>query len=200
MRAIFTVLVIASIVSACITISIAQTSLSNDSSNCQHDNVISTDPLFTAAGYINGSYERAISRKFSLHFSAYYSFKNLDEALFSSTNFFFTHAQLRFYPFGKAPKGFFVAPYLLYGICFYQTRPFYDYGYTFPSQPGSVSSISPGVAAGYKFIIEKRIALEIFYGAGPNFHWGDNNGYANSLPIAEKWIVTGIAGIGYSFR
>jgi hypothetical protein len=180
----------------------AQTTLKQDSTSTIHRNVISTNVPLIIAGTVNLNYERAITKKLGLNFMIAYELTNRSPAQYEHTTLLFTQVQSRFYPFGKSPQGFFVGGYLFYGYESFLTHPIFDDGggEYFPAQQGNVSSISFGPVAGYKFLIIKRIAVELAFQYGPNFSW-DNNPFDYDVnPLANKSISLPAINLGYVFR
>ena len=177
----------------------AQTTLKQDSISTLHKNVISTNLLFIIAGTVNLNYERTLTKKVSVNFAFYYELANRNEELFQHTTIFFTQTQARYYPFGKSPKGFFLGGYFLYGYESFLTRPFSDYGMTFPAQSGNVGSVSFGPVVGYKFLIIKRTAAELSLEYGPNFSWGNNILDYDIYPFSGKTTGFPSINLGYVF-
>lgn len=105
----------------------AQTT-SQDSLKRIHKNVLTTYPLFDVFGAFNLGYEHAFSKRISVYqWIAYYPFSD-DPPWEIKSNTLFGMSQGRFYPFKKAPKGYFAGTFVFYGYTWYQSA--YDYNDT----------------------------------------------------------------------
>lgn len=182
----------------CINSNVKAQAIPHDSLFTIHKNILSTYPLLDAVGAFNLGYEHAFSKKISLYqWMVYYPFS--DEPPWTiKSNALIGMSQGRFFPFKKAPQGFFAGPFVFYSYTWYQSG--YSIGESFiPS--GYVSSNSVqlafGIVTGYKFIIKKRIAAELCVSAGRNFLWGDEGA---GFGYDDKFMVLPMINLGYAFR
>ena len=176
----------------------AQGSISPDSSVILRKNILSTYPLFDAFGAFNLGYEHSFSKKISLYqWIVYFPFSD-DPPYAIKSNTMIGMSQGRFFPFKKAPQGFFTGPFIICSYSWYQSGYLTGESQT-PSLYLSTNSVQLafGIVAGYKFIIKKRIATEFSVGAGRNFLWGDQN---PGFGYDDKFMVLPMINIGYAFR
>ena len=185
-----------------ITQSDAQTKVQHDSIPRHHKNLICLDPLYTVGGLLNLSYQYCPSGKFGLGIHSYYDLKNREEWQ-RNYRLFMLEQQVRFYPFRRAPQGFHIGTYLLYGHSSfeigYDTTNFDEWELPFDIYiPGKVSSFSPGVMAGYSFLIKRRLAIDLSFKAGPNYSWSQG---AESNSILDEDSVHWIEiELGWAFK
>ena len=180
----------------------AQTPSKTDSTFKVHRNVISTDPLFLAFGIFNLNYERAVSNRVALYTRATYEHWTYHQDYDILTD----AIQVRCYPSGKAPQGFYTG-----GFAYYQHEWFtaaidttHHHGEDVAWTPnyfvhGNLNSLAVGFIAGYKFIIKKRLAAEFYGGGGINSWWGKNEKYAWISFDNDVQPQFGI-NVGYAFR
>lgn len=173
----------------------AQT-IPKDSLNSIHKNVLTTYPLFDAFGAVNLGYEHAFSKRFSSYqWIVYYPFSD-NPPMDIKSNTMIGMSQGRFYPFKKAPKGYFAGPFVYYAYTWYQSA--YDYNETgtdYLYRSANTVQLAFGIVTGYKFIIRKRIAAELTIGAGRNFLWGEE-----IVGYNDKFMVFPMINLGYAFR
>ena len=51
----------------------------------------------------------------------------------------------------------------------------------------------------YRFIIVKRIGIDLSIEGGPNHYWGNSYGPDISL-LSHKWLLWGAVNVGYVFK
>jgi len=164
-----------------------------------HRNVISTYPVFDVFGAFNAGYEHAFSKKVSLSgWVAFYPF-NDDPPLVIKSQTLFGIAEGRFFPFGKAPQGFFSGPFLFYNYTWFKA------GYTENGaseiivgyQSAHSNGLAFGITTGYKFIIAKRMAIEFCLHVGKNYLLNEDS---YGIAYDEKYLVFPMINLGYAFK
>ncbi|MEO6167685.1 MAG: DUF3575 domain-containing protein [Chitinophagales bacterium] len=163
-----------------------------------HKNIFSTYLLFDAGCAFKLGYEHAFSKKISLYQWMVYYPLSYDPPWTIKSNTLIGMSEGRFFPFKKAPKGFFGGHFLFDSCTWYQSG--YSIGESFtPSGYTSADSVhlSFGIVTGYKFIIKKRIVAELRISAGRNFLWGDES---PGFGYDDKFMVFPMINIGYAFR
>ncbi len=146
--------------------------------NAQQD-VVKVNPLGLVFGSFNAAYEHALSDKSSLEIGAnYFNWKNLNLAGFGGEvayHFYFSKNN-------DAPEGIYAAPFLsANGLSYTYTE--YTYTNTVV-KTDSAFGIGGGVKAGYQWIFDSGLALDLFFGYGYTslkFKEADYN-YSGGLP------------------
>ncbi len=143
-------------------------------------NAIRVNPVSAFVLIGNVDYERYISPLVSVNINGFFGSNRIYTDVSGRvypTNFMTAGGilEFRFYPWKKALRGFYVAPYLQYH--FYRLISTYEDSYDPLTQNASVSrhkaQIHMGAAggvAGYQWILGNWFAINIFAGAGYNYY------------------------------
>src|SRR5436305_961332 len=144
-----TVLLIASLLLLFLPKSNAQTSEKKDSSVAPHKNIVSLFPLaFINSNFMIG-FEHAVTNKIGLRVIGAYGIADYSET-HDLSNYQSQHVegQIKYYPLGKAPSGFFVGAYLLYKHISFDLDNYTIYD----TSKGSAQSTAFGVLIGWQLI------------------------------------------------
>ena len=135
-------------------------------------NIVKWNPLSLAVSTINLGFESALNDKLSVQLQGFYWLGwDLGDA---SVDGFGVTPELRFYPSGNAPRGFFVGPFARYQSWSSSTTDFNGGEIT-----GTVTGISGGLNIGGQFIFGDIISLDIYGGPGYasySVKWDDPDG------------------------
>lgn len=165
----------------------AQTSEKKDSSVAPHKNILSLFPLAFINSNLMVGYERAVTNKVGLRVIGAYGIADYSET-HDLSNYQSQHleGQVKYYPLGKAPSGFFVGAYLLYKHISFDLD---DYT-VYDTSQGSAQSTAFGVLIGWQLIASRTVAFDMFIGGGPNLPSGDYQYVSgNAIDSYKKGMV-----------
>ena len=154
--------------------------------------IIKVNPLGFVFGVFNVTYEKPLNDKSSVAVGAsYFNWSNLGISGIGGS----AEYRLYFSNNSEAPHGMFAGPILDLGSLSYNYE-----GYTIvdgemktTKEKQSVFSIGGGVKAGYQWLWDSGIALDLYFGYGYRAAKFENYDYSGGYPIL------GI-GIGYAFQ
>lgn len=150
-------------------------------------NIIKANLLSPFVGSYNFFYERALASKTSLQLGA--GFVSLTSNGTGFTGFSVT-PEFRFYPSGKSPRGFFVAPFARYNNLSLTVKDGIG-----NEGKATLTTVGGGLNVGYQWIFGDIISLDLF--AGPVFNSGnvtvETNGFTeDSFSVGSFSGGTGI--------
>jgi hypothetical protein len=132
----------------------------------QAQSVVKVNYLSIPLSTLNLAYENAFSDKASLQLQGYYWFGgsvgDVDYSGYGVT------PEFRFYPQGKAPQGFFLAPYARYQDWSIKSEVTDETG-TYTAKANS-TSFGGGLCLGGQWIFGDLITLDVWGGPGYNFY------------------------------
>jgi len=164
----------------------AQTSEKKDSSVSPHKNIVSLFPLAFINSNLMMGYERAVTNKVGLRVIGAYGIADYSET-HDLSNYQSQHleGQVKYYPLGKAPSGFYVGAYLLYKHIDFDLHTYYMdtiNHYVYDTVRGGAQSVAFGVLIGWQLIASRTMTFDMFIGGGPNLPSGDYE-YVNGNTI-----------------
>lgn len=143
-------------------------------------NIVKVNPLGLVFGNFNAAYEHALNESSSIEVGAnYFNWKNLDLSGYGA------EAAYRFY-FSKnndAPEGIYAAPFLSANGLTYKYTDLDDEGNDVEKKE-SAFGVGGGVKAGYQWIFDSGLSLDLFFGYGytsVKFKDADYN-YSGGMP------------------
>ncbi len=129
-------------------------------------NVIKINYLSIPLSTLNLAYETAVSEKASVQLQGYYWFGgSLGDVKYSGYGI---TPELRFYPNGEAPQGFFLAPYGRYQDWTIESDVTEDTE-TYTAKAHS-TSVGGGLCLGGQWVFGDMITLDVWGGPGYNFY------------------------------
>ena len=149
-------------------------------------NALRVNPVSAFVLIGNVDYERYISPMLTFNLNAFYGsnriYTDVSGRIYP-TNFVTAGGlfEFRIYPWKKALRGFYLAPYLQYH--YYRLISTYEDSYDPASQTASVSRHkahihmgAAGAVAGYQWILGNWFAINLFAGAGYNYYYWNAGG------------------------
>jgi len=154
-----------------------------------YNGIIKVNPIGFAIGVFNVTYEKPLSETSSVTIGAsYFNWSNLDISGIGADlgyRFYFSNNT-------TAPEGLFAGPVLSLGSYSYDYSTYNGEG-DYTTEKQSVFSIGGGVKAGYQWVWDSGVALDLYFGYGYRAAKFDNYDYSGGYPIL------GLA-IGYALQ